>query len=64
VWMNPEDAAASDIRDGDAVLLATALAEVRAEARIHPSVPRRVLRASARGSLNVGIEPARVAKVS
>jgi predicted molibdopterin-dependent oxidoreductase YjgC len=64
VWMNPDDAAAAGVRNGDAILVATAFTEVRAEARIHPSVPRRVLRASARESLSVGIEPARMAKVS
>lgn len=64
VWMNPQDAAAAGIADGDAVLVATASVEVRAEARLHPSVPRRVLRASARASLVAGVEPARVAKVS
>ncbi len=64
VWMNPEDAAAAGIRNGDNVLISTASGEVRAEARIHLSVPRRVLRASARESLGVGIEPARLAKVS
>ena len=64
VWMNPQDAAAAGLRDGDAVLLTTAFTKVRAEARTHPSVPRRVLRASARESLSVGIEPARVTKVT
>ena len=64
VWMNPRDAAAAGLRDGDAVLVATAVTEVRAEARTHPSVPRRVLRASARESLSVGVEPARIAKVN
>jgi anaerobic selenocysteine-containing dehydrogenase len=64
VWMNPRDAADAGLRDGDTVLVSTAFAEVRAEARTHPSVPRRVLRASARESLGVGVEPARIAKVT
>jgi len=64
VWLNPDDAADAGVRDGDAVLLATAISEIRAEARIHPSIPRRVLRMSARESLSVGVEPARLAKVS
>ena len=64
VWMNPEDAAAAGIQNGDTVLVSTASSEVRAEARIHLSVPRHVLRASARESLGVGVEPARLAKVS
>ncbi len=64
VWLNPDDAADAGVRDGDAVLLATAISEVRAEARIHPSIPRHVLRMSGRESLSVGVEPARLAKVS
>jgi formate dehydrogenase (NADP+) alpha subunit len=64
VWLSPEDAEEAGLRDGDAVRLSTASAEVRALARIHPSIPRRVLRTSVRESLSVGVEPARLTKVT